>query len=175
MPPPPYPPAPRLDVVDDLFGNRVSDPYRWLEDPSSAQTKEWLAAQDALVRAQLDGLAGRDRLRARLFDLLGAGLVTAPVWRGERSFFLRRSAEQEHAVLSVREPDGSERTLVDPMARDPSGTTTLDAWQPDKEGRRLAYQLSSGGDEESAIRVLEVGTGGDVDGPIDRTRYSPVG
>ena len=60
------------------------------------------------------------------------------------------------------------------MAIDPSGLTTLDAWQPDKEGRLLAYQLSQGGDEESLLRVLDVETGALVDGPIDRCRYSNV-
>ena len=131
MPRPAYPPAPRLDVVDELFGHRVPDPYRWLEDAGSAETQAWLAAQDALARNHLDALAGRDRLRARLTELLAAGLITAPVWRGERSFFLRRTAEQEHAVLHVRDGDGSERSLVDPVAIDPAGTTTLDAGQPD--------------------------------------------
>ena len=60
------------------------------------------------------------------------------------------------------------------MAIDPSGLTTLDAWQPDKEGRLLAYQLSEGGDEESLLRVIDVTTGALVDGPIDRCRYSNV-
>ena len=64
--------------------------------------------------------------------------------------------------------------LIDPMAIDPSGLTTLDAWQPDKEGRLLAYQLSEGGDEESLLRVIDVATGALVDGPIDRCRYSNV-
>ena len=76
-------------------------------------------------------------------------MVGAPVWRGERQFFMRRTAEQEHAVLLTVDPDGTERVLLDPMALDPTGLTTLDAWQPDKEGDLLAYQLSEGGTEES--------------------------
>ena len=71
-------------------------------------------------------------------------------------------------------PEVSVEVLVDPMAIDPSGLTTLDAWQPDKEGRLLAYQLSEGGDEESLLRVIDVTTGALVDGPIDRCRYSNV-
>ena len=70
--------------------------------------------------------------------------------------------------------EGQENVLVDPMAIDSSGLTTLDAWQPDKEGRLLAYQLSEGGDEESLLRVIDVTTGSLVDGPIDRCRYSNV-
>ncbi len=169
-----YPAAQRLDLVDDLFGRPVPDPYRWLEDPADPRTQAWSAAQDELARRTLDALAGRERWRRRLTELLAAGLVTAPVWRADRCFFLRRTAEQEHAVLLTLDPDGAERNLVDPGALDPAGTTTLDAWQPDKEGRLLAYQLSEGGDEESALRVLDVGSGEQVDGPLDRTRYSPV-
>src|SRR6185437_3739919 len=67
-----------------------------------------------------------------------------------------------------------ERVLIDPIAIDKSGTTTLDAWQPDKEGRLLCYQLSEGGDEESVLRVMDVATGEVVDGPIDRCRYTAV-
>ena len=77
-------------------------------------------------------------------------------------------------MLLVAGRGGRERVLIDPMALDPSGTTTLDAWQPSIEGDLLAYQLSEGGTEESILRVLDVATGEVVDGPIDRARYSPV-
>ena len=87
---------------------------------------------------------------------------------------MRRTAEQEHATLLTVDPDGTERTLIDPMALDASGLTTLDSWQPSKEGDLLAYQLSEGGTEESVIRVMDVVTGEIVDGPIDRARYSPI-
>ena len=106
--------------------------------------------------------------------LLSAGLVTAPAWRGERQFYLRREAGQEHAVLYTAAPGEEPRALIDPTAIDPAGTTTLDAWQPDHEGRLLAYQLSQGGEEESAVRVLDIATGAVVDGPVDRCRYTGI-
>ena len=118
--------------------------------------------------------AGQDGLRTRIGELLGAGVVSAPIWRGERQFFMRRTAEQEHAVLLTVDPDGTERLLLDPMEMDASGLTTLDTWQPTKEGHLLAYQVSEGGTEESVLRVIDVVTGALVDGPIDRARYSPV-
>jgi prolyl oligopeptidase len=170
----PYPDALRLDLVEDLHGHRVADPYRWLEDPEDPRTREWSAAQDALTGAHLERLPGRDGLAATLTALLSAGSVSAPLWRAGRRFATRREPGQEHSVLYVREPDGGERALLDPMALDPSGLTTLDAWVPDLEGRRLAYQLSSGGDEHSVLHVLDVGTGRDVEAPIDRCRYSDV-
>src|SRR4051794_40879187 len=169
-----YPQARRLDIVDELHGRRVADPYRWLEDASSDETRSWVDAEDALLREYLDRLPGRDRLRRRLTQLLDAGLVTAPTWRGDRCFFMRRSADQEHAVLLTIDPEGNEQLLLDPIAIDPAGTTTLDAWQPDKEGRLLAYQISTGGTEESTLHVLDVATREPVEAPIDRTRYSPV-
>ena len=169
-----YPVAERQDIVDDLFGHRVADPYRWLEDAGTAQTAAWLGSQDDLARPYLDALPGRERLRARLTELLGTGVVGGPAWRGSRYFFVRRDPGQEHAAVLVREADGSERTLIDPAALDPSGKTTLDTWQPDKEGRLLAYQVSVGGDEVGSLVVLDVATGAIVDGPLPRTRYSPV-
>jgi len=173
-----YPPARRLDLVERLPEHAptydVPDPYRWLEDATSPESAEWLRAQDALAAEQL-ALPGRDAIRSRLTELLAAGVVTAPAWRRDRRFFMRRDAAQEHAVLLTVDPDGAERVLIDPIAIDPSGATTLDAWQPSKEGALLAYQLSEGGDEESVLRVVDIATGALVDGPIDRCRYSPVG
>jgi prolyl oligopeptidase len=178
-----YPDAPRQDITDNLHGHVVADPYRWLEDAGSEQTRAWLAAQDELYAGVLAKLPGRERLAARLTELLGAGEASPPAWRGDRQFYLRREPGQEHAVLytAIASPGGgdgeaaeAERVLIDPMAVDPSGTTTLDSWQPDHEGRLLAYQLSEGGREESVLRVMDVATGADVDGPIDRCRYTEV-
>jgi prolyl oligopeptidase len=184
-----YPAARRLDLVEDLHGRPVADPYRWLEDAGSPETEAWSAAQDDLYAAYRAGVAAGDvsagplatgPLTARLGALLGAGFVGTPAWRGDRRFFARRTGDQEHAVVVVAEPDPDapgterERVLVDPVALDPAGTTTLDAWQPSKEGDLLAYQVSHGGTEESVLHVLDVATGAPVDGPVDRARYSPV-
>jgi prolyl oligopeptidase len=176
-----YPYAPRLEVADQIFGHVVLDPYRWLEDADLAETRAWQAAQDALFAEYAASLPGRDVMAARIAELVRAGAVSPPAWRGDRQFFMRRTPDQDHAVLLTAGPGSpedaappAERVLIDPMGIDPSGITTLDAWQPDKEGELLAYQLSEGGDEESVLRVMDVATGRDVDGPIDRCRYSGV-
>lgn len=171
-----YPTAERLPLVEDLHGHRVADPYRWLEDPATPRTRTWLDGQDALFHAYCDDLPGRAPLRDRVRELLDVGSVGAPIWRGDRCFFTRRSAGQEHAVLYTVDPGAGEpRPLIDPIALDPSGMTTLDGWQPDKEGRLLAYQVSTGGDEESVLYVMEVAGGERVEGPIDRCRYTSIG
>ncbi len=173
-----YPEAERLALVERLPAcdptYDVADPYRWLEDPDSPATTAWAGAQDDLLAAHRARWTAREPLRRRVTELLSAGVISAPVWRGARQFVVRRVAGQEHAVLLTIDPDGTERVLIDPVAIDPSGATTLDSWQPSKEGHLLAYQLSEGGREESVLRVLDVVTGQTVDGPIDRARYSPV-
>lgn len=171
----PYPLAQRLDLVEVIHGCDVADPYRWLEDRDDPQTQEWLAAEAALFSAEREGWHTIDHWRRRLQALLGSGTISPPVWRGLWRFQLRREPGQEHAVLQATDADGGTRILVDPIALDPTGLTTLDSWQPSKEGDRLAYQLSVGGTEESEVHVIDVATGESLEGPIDRARYSPIG
>lgn len=170
----PYPHAPADDVVETLHGIEIRDPYRWLEDAVSDATREWTRAQDAQARAHLDRLPGRARITERLRELALIGAVYAPDVRKGRKFFLRREGDQEHAVLVVSEPDGSERTLIDPAALDPEMTTTLDYYVPSLDGRRLAYGLSKGGSEEATLYVMDVASGQDLGERIDRTRYSSI-
>ena len=124
--------------------------------------------------AERAGWASRDGFVDRIGALLGAGTVSPPYWRGPRHFLSRREPGQQFSVLYVVDADGTERALIDPIALDPTGLTTLDSWQPSKEGDRLAYQLSIGGNEESLLYVMDVATGEVLEGPIDRCRYSPI-
>ena len=169
-----YPDAERLTLVEDFHGTAVADPYRWLEDPSDPRTTAWVTSQRDLMAAERNDWTTHDHFADRVTELLGAGTISPPYWRGRRHFLTRRSPGQQFAVLLVVEADGTERVLIDPMAIDPSGLTTLDSWQPSKEGDRIAYQLSEGGTEESVLYVMDVATGDVIDGPIDRCRFSPI-
>jgi prolyl oligopeptidase len=164
-----YPPAERLPLTERRHGHEIDDPYRWLEDPADPRTQAWLAAQDRLWRDSAAALPQRERFLARLTELRETGLVTPPVWRGDKRFHLRQSPSQEHPVLCC-----DDRVVLDPMELDPSGLTTLDDWQPDLEGRRLAYQTSRSGDEKACLYVRDLATGAVVDGPIGGCRYSAV-
>ncbi|MCW2745195.1 MAG: Prolyl oligopeptidase [Mycobacterium sp.] len=169
-----YPPAEPTELVEDLAGHRVPDPYRWLEDATDPRTVAWSAGQEALAREVLDALPGRDATAARLRALLGGGSVGVPVWRGGRAFSTRRRPADQHPVLLWRDGEALARPVVDPGRLDPSGATTLDAWSPSRDGRFVAHQLSVGGDEEPLLRVVDVASGEVVDGPITRCRYAPV-
>src|SRR5260370_1918386 len=94
-----YPQARRLDLTEEVLGDQVSDPYRWLEDDASAERAEWLRAQTDLFGSQREDLPGRDDLAGQVRDLLGVGYVGTPVWRGERQVFTRRSPPHEPPLL----------------------------------------------------------------------------
>ena len=79
-----YPAAQRLNLVEDLFGHPVADPYRWLEDAESPQTTEWLAAEESLWDDYRAGLSDREPFAARVRELLRVGSVGLPAWRGKR-------------------------------------------------------------------------------------------
>jgi prolyl oligopeptidase len=164
-----YPDARRLDVVDDLRGHRVPDPYRWLEDAASGETVAWSQAQDELWRAFAATLPGRDRLAARLRELT-PGHLSAPAVRGERMFFSRRLPDQDLATYCVREPDGTERVLVDPLELDPGGTTTLENAGVSMDGALLGYVVSEAGTEQSVLRVIDTTSGELVEGPLELGR-----
>ncbi|HEU5450088.1 MAG TPA: prolyl oligopeptidase family serine peptidase [Acidimicrobiia bacterium] len=172
-----YPPAPRQDIVDDLHGRLVPDPYRWLEDPDDPATRAWSKAQDELVRPYLDGQPSRDGFATRLREL-SVGLVSSPTVRGDRFFVMRRHPHQEHAVLVVLSPADDPltggRVLIDPSALSDDDTITLDGWLPSPDGTLLAYLTSDAGTEESTLWVMAVDSGEPVDGPIDRCRYSSL-
>ncbi len=171
---PGYPTAERLDLVEEIHGHRVADPYRWLEDVDDPRTVTWSTAQDDLYEAVRARWSGRAAFHERLKTLHAVGDVSAPVWRGDRAFELRRAPDQDHAVLYATDSSGEQRTLVDPIGIDPSGTTTLDFWQPSPDGQFVAYGLSEGGSENSVVRVVEVSSGKIVDGPIDRARHTDI-
>ncbi|CAL9363746.1 prolyl oligopeptidase family serine peptidase [Streptomyces sp. enrichment culture] len=174
----PYPYAERQDVVDELHGLRVPDPYRWLEDAEAASTRRWSAEQQALYEAERASWPGGERWHAEVAALHAVDRVRSPEVRGERVFWLRQDAGQEHPVLVVADrarAGEEERVLLDPAALDPSGRTVLDAWEPSWEGELVVCQVSRDGTEDSELTVLDVATGKVVDGPVDRVRRSSVG
>jgi prolyl oligopeptidase len=170
-----YPPTPTVGVVDDLFGERLPDPYRWLEDGASSETKEWTRAQNALTEAWLAASPERPGIRARLDALLAIGALGTPVPVRGRYFYQRRDGRQNQPVLYVRDgPDGADRVLLDPNALNAEGTTALDWWHPSEDGALLAYGLSENGSEESVLHVMDVATGEVRADRIPHTRAADV-
>ncbi|MEY9211245.1 S9 family peptidase [Thermobifida halotolerans] len=152
----------------------VPDPYRWLERNDSPRSARWLAERDAEFRAAAAAWPLRHALAADIRSLLSATQWSPPVRRGGLLFATRRDGGDEHPRLVAVDPSGRERVLFDPAAHDPSGATTLDAWEPSPDGRLVAVQTSSGGVERGALRVLSTATGEDVEPAVTGVRYAHV-
>ncbi|MGH7462116.1 MAG: prolyl oligopeptidase family serine peptidase, partial [Longimicrobiales bacterium] len=157
----PAPPKTKVaTVTDTMHGRKLDDPYRYLENGDDAATQQFGRDQYAYTRAVLDPLPGREKIRARLAELLAIGTLGTPQPAGKFYFYTRRDAGQNQPVLYVRESvDGKDRVLVDVNTMSADATVALDFWQPSEDGKYLVYWTSPSGTEHSTIRILETETG----------------
>jgi prolyl oligopeptidase len=168
----------RDDVAESVHGVTVPDPYRWLEDGDDPDTRGWVEAENARTRAALDARPERAGLVARFTDLFSAGTAGAPSIRGGRLFSVDRWAGHEQAVLVVRDAHGeavpAARTLLDPHEVTGDATAAVDWYAPSKDGRLVAYGVSTRGDERSTLGVIDVATGEILADSIPHTRAASV-
>ncbi|QUX27247.1 S9 family peptidase [Nocardiopsis akebiae] len=161
-------------AVDVLHGRPVPDPYRWLESADSPETLRWLEERGREYAAESLTWPLRDRLAGLIRSLVDTDLWSPPVHRPGAVFATVRPAGGEHPRLVVLTGDGPPRTVYDPVAEDPAGHTTLDAWEPSPDGGLVAVQTSSGGVERGALRVIDAGSGEPVGPEVPEVRYSHV-
>ena len=168
------PKAPVHEVTDTYFGQKIVDPYRWMEDSKSAETAGWMKAESQYTRAYLDPLPLRADLLKRLSELSDAGVRVSGVQRaGNMYFYYRRAPNENDRRLYVREGlSGTERLLVDPEKVSADGKRySINSYSPSFDGKLVAYRISAGGSEIGEIRVLETATGRDLGERIDRARF----
>lgn len=171
-----YPETRRSDGVEEHFGTRVADPYRWLEgDGRSPDVAAWMAAQDKFARAYLGRLPMRDVFRGQLTALFDHERLTPPEKRGARYFFTRNAGLDNQAVLVLRDGDGGpDRVLIDPNSWPEDGATALAEWSPSEDGTRLAFAMQEGGTDWRTVRVLDVETGDVLDDAVAWVRFSAI-
>jgi len=163
----------RGDVVDDYFGEQIADPYRWLEDDRSAETAEWVKAQNAASGAFLAGVPGRDRIRKRLTRLWDTPRTGVPVRRGARLLYTRNDGLQPQAVLLTAPRPGAKPTvLIDPNRLSKDGTVSLAAWSASEDGRLVAWAASDAGSDWQTWRVRDVATGKDLPDLLRWAKFS---
>ena len=162
---PKHPPATDVrPVTDTLHGVELVDPYRWLEGDENAELTDevdaWTTAQNDYTRGVLDNLPGRDKLEARLKELMSVGYVGRPAMRGNLYFNTERKGDQDQPVLYVREGyDGKKRVLLDVNTLSDDGLTALGWWTPSPDGSLLAFGLYQAGDENTTLHLMDVATG----------------
>lgn len=171
-----YPHTERDDVVEIRHGVRVEDPYRWLEDPHSERTRQWVATQNELSGGYLAGLESRPFFADYLAAVLGAPHAGVPGKRGGR--YLRRRNDgtaQQDSVYVADDLDtllAGGRLLVDPAEFDPDGGVSLGHVSVSPDGRWVAYGLSEGGSDWTEWRVRDIATGVDAGDRISHSKFS---
>jgi prolyl oligopeptidase len=170
------PNTPVRAVIDDYFGTKVVDPYRWMENTSDPEVIAWMKAQNDYTRAVLARIPGRDELLARIKSLDNAGNTVSglQVWGGHY-FYYKTEPGSDNRKLFVRETLSSpERLLVDPekMTTADGKHYSIDYFQPSLDGVYVAYGISLGGSEESVLHVLQSATGTLLPDSIDRAQFA---
>jgi prolyl oligopeptidase len=172
----PQPPPTRVAVVvDTLHGVPIEDPYRWLEDKSSPETRAWVRSQMAFTMEQLGKVAGRDEVVATLAKYSKVDSRTVPTVRGKRVFFTTRRADQQQAVLAMRESAaGDDIVLVDPNPLSADHSTSVNLVSVSTDGKLLAYGIRQGGEDEVELHLYDVDKRAEVAGGLPKARYFGV-
>ena len=152
-----YPESKKVEQVDDYFGTKVADPYRWLEDETSPEVKAWVEDQNRVTFAYLDKIPYREKLKARLTQLFNYPRISAPFRRGETYFFTKNDGLQNQSVFYIQKGmDGKSDVFLDPNKFSPDGTSVLSAFSLSKDGKYVAYGISQGGSDWVSLSVMEV-------------------
>jgi prolyl oligopeptidase len=172
----PYPTTRRDDVTEVMHGETIADPYRWLEDTSSAETAEWVKLQNELTESVLSRLPARDAIRDRLTEVWDFPRQGVPFERGGRWFQLRNSGLQAQDVLFVMtSPTDEGRVLLDPNTLSADGTVALSSYEIRNDGRLMAYATSAAGSDWMTWQVREIDSGRDLPDRVEWSKFSGAG
>ncbi|WP_010663568.1 prolyl oligopeptidase family serine peptidase [Marinilabilia salmonicolor] len=172
---PEYPATKKVDTVDVYYGTEVADPYRWLEDDQSEETKDWVQRQVKVTNKYLSEIPFRDKIKERLTEVWNYEKQGTPVRKGKYWFFMRNNGLQNQYVVYVKEGiDGEERVLLDPNKLSEDGTVALSDYSVSEDGTYMAYSISRGGSDWREIYVLDVATGEQLDDHLEWVKFSGI-
>jgi prolyl oligopeptidase len=165
------PPTEREPVEETMHGETITDPYRWLEDQQSPETRSWIETQNRYTDTVLEQLDSRMPLKEMVADLLVKEERSVPKLRGDRIFFRKRSPGQDLAVIYVQRGEGEPRPLIDPHGWTEDHSKSAEIMAVSEEGRLLAYAVRQGGQDEVVVKVHDVDTGADLSDVLPKSRY----
>ncbi|MDO6839799.1 prolyl oligopeptidase family serine peptidase [Paraglaciecola chathamensis] len=169
-----YPNTRKDDVTDSYFGTQVADPYRWLEDDMSSETKQWVKAENAVTQAYLAQVPSRDKLKERLKVLLDYEKVGAPFKEGKYTYFFKNDGLQNQAVLYRQLDDGEAHVFLDPNTFSEDGTTSLASIEFSKDGSLVTYLISEGGSDWRKAITIDVETMQSVSETLTDLKFSDI-
>ncbi len=168
-----YPQTAKVDVTDNYFGTEVSDPYRWLENDTSAETSAWVEAQNDVTFAYLNQLPQRDEIRQRLTDLINYPKYGTPFKEAGKYFFFKNDGLQNQNVLYITDKLEEEaQVLLDPNILSEDGTVALSSIEISKDGKYLVYSVASSGSDWNEVFVKDIETGEMLSDHIKWVKFS---
>jgi prolyl oligopeptidase len=168
-----YPESPPIDHIDTMHGVQVSDPYRWLEDLDSEQTRQWIEAENQITFEYLGQIPVREHIHQRITALWDYEKYGIPFKRGGRYFFTRNDGLQNQSVLYWLESLQDEpKTLLDPNQLSEDGTVALTGYAVSEDGKLLAYGLSASGSDWQEWQIREVDSGEDLEDRLEWVKFS---
>src|SRR6201997_4995493 len=168
-----YPKTKTVEQVDDYHGVKVADPYRWLEDTDSAETHDWVEAENKLTFGYLDQIPYRGAIRDRLLKLWNYERFTVPEQQGRRYFYQHNNGLQNQNVLLVAESLNAEpRVLLDPNTLSADGTVALAGTAISDDGKLMAYGTAASGSDWTEWHVRDVATGKELPDLIKWVKFS---
>ncbi|MBE9119960.1 S9 family peptidase [Tychonema sp. LEGE 07199] len=168
-----YPTTHKTDVSDDYHGVKVSDPYRWLENPESEETQAWVEAQNAVTFGYLSQIPAREKIKQRLTQLWDYEKYGIPFQEGDRYFYYKNDGLQNQSVLyTLPSLDGEPKVLIDPNTLSEDGTIALGGIAISEDGKLMAYGLSTSGSDWQEWKVRDVETGEDLSDHLKWIKFS---
>jgi prolyl oligopeptidase len=160
------------NVTETIHGVAITDPYRWLEDQNSPETRAWINAQNEYTNSVLAGFAGREIIHQRLEQLMKIDTLQAPFERGGRYFIRKRSADQNQFVIYVRDGlNGKDEVLIDGNTLSADQNSSANILDVTHDGKLMAYGLRQGGEDEVTVSIMDVETRKDLPDKLPRARY----
>jgi prolyl oligopeptidase len=176
-----YPSCRQSNQADNYHGTLVADPYRWLEDPDSEETKTWIEAENKVTFAYLSEIPAREKIKQRLTKLWDYEKYGIPFKEGEslgdgsteRYFYFKNDGLQNQSVLyTLKTLDAQPRVLLDPNKLSEDGTIALAGLSISEDGKLLAYGLSASGSDWQEWKVRDVETGEDLQDQLNWIKFS---
>ncbi len=168
-----YPATKKVDQVDDYFGTKVEDPYRWLEDDNAPETKDWVTAENKVTFDYLDKIPYRGKIKNRLTELYNYERFSIPSKVGEYYIFSKNDGLQNQAVYYRQKGlDGAPEVFIDPNTMSPDGTTSIGLAGTSKDKRYIGYTVSKAGSDWQEILVKDIIEGKDTEDRLKWVKFS---
>jgi prolyl oligopeptidase len=170
-----YPATKTIPHVDDYFGRKVADPYRWMEDLNSPGVTAWVKSENAVTEGYLETLPLREHFRTRITELWNYPKVSVPFREAGQLFYTKNSGLQRQSVWYTRASfDAPERVVIDPNVLSPDGSVALSLFVPSPDGRHFAFGQSQGGSDWSTVYVRDLATGKQLADTLRWLKFSGV-